>query len=126
MNQSDPFCPQRFLDQPFIVTPMFPHSSSHCVHNSPFAGFISSQSVPPLNAPQNSAVVIPASLFRLLPIIAKVTSVNSSLFLGYGIQGDVGTPGDPGQPLINGVVELMGFPKGSKGMQVRWKTQLFS
>lgn len=52
---------------------------------------------------------------------ATVTSVNSSLLLGYGIQGDVGLPGDPGQPMINGVVEFVGFPKGDKGMQVCWK-----
>lgn len=53
-----------------------------------------------------------------------MTSVNSSLFLGYGLQGDVGLPGDPGQPMINGVVEFVGFPKGDKGMQVCWKKKL--
>lgn len=41
-----------------------------------------------------------------------------SLFLGYRIQGDVGPPGDPGRPLVNGVVELVGFPKGDKGTKV--------
>lgn len=56
------------------------------------------------------------------PIRKLVTTVNSSLFLGYGIQGDVGLPGDPGQPMINGVVEFVGFPKGDKGKQVCWKT----
>ena len=30
----------------------------------------------------------------------------------------MGLPGDPGQPMINGVVEFVGFPKGDKGMQV--------
>lgn len=33
----------------------------------------------------------------------------------------MGLPGDPGQPMINGVVEFVGFPKGDKGMQVCWK-----
>jgi len=30
----------------------------------------------------------------------------------------VGQPGDPGLPLVNGVVELVGFPKGDKGTKV--------
>lgn len=37
----------------------------------------------------------------------------------------MGLPGDPGQPMINGVVEFVGFPKGDKGMQVCWETQAF-
>lgn len=41
-----------------------------------------------------------------------------SLFLGYRIQGDVGPPGDPGRPLVNGVVEFVGIPKADKGTQV--------
>lgn len=57
------------------------------------------------------------SPYRRIPV-ATLTRVNNSLFLGYGIQGDVGLPGDPGQPMINGVVEFVGFPKGDKGMQV--------
>lgn len=40
------------------------------------------------------------------------------LFLGCRIQGDVGQTGDPGRPLANGGVELVGFPKGDKGAQV--------
>lgn len=59
-------------------------------------------------------------------LVASVTSINSSLFLGDAIQGDVGLPGDPGQPMINAVVEFVGFPKGDKGLQVCWKMQLFS
>lgn len=33
-------------------------------------------------------------------------------------QGDVGPQGDPGRPLVNGVVEFVGFPKGDKGPEV--------
>ena len=33
----------------------------------------------------------------------------------------MGLPGDPGQPMINGVVEFVGFPKGDKGTQVCWR-----
>lgn len=36
----------------------------------------------------------------------------------------MGLPGDPGQPMINGVVEFVGFPKGDKGMQVCWETRV--
>lgn len=32
----------------------------------------------------------------------------------------MGLPGDPGQPMVNGVVEFVGLPKGDKGTQVCW------
>lgn len=69
----------------------------------------------PVNTPSPHAASFPAG--------AAVTNINSSLSLGYGIQGDVGVPGDPGQPMINGVVEFVGFPKGDKGTQVCLGTQ---
>lgn len=47
----------------------------------------------------------------------------NSLFLGYRIQGDVGLPCDSG-PLVNGVVEFVGVPKGDKGTQVYAMTLL--
>lgn len=53
----------------------------------------------------------------VLPVIT-VTTLNSCVFLGYGVQGEVGLPGDPGQPMVNGAVEFLGFPKGHKGIQV--------
>lgn len=33
-------------------------------------------------------------------------------------QGEVGLPGDPGQTMVNGAVEFLGFPKGHRGIQV--------
>lgn len=53
----------------------------------------------------------------VLPVIT-VTTLNSCIFLGYAVQGEVGLPGDPGQPMVNGAVEFLGFPKGHKGIQV--------
>lgn len=53
----------------------------------------------------------------VLPVIT-VTTLNSCVFLGYAVQGEVGLPGDPGQPMVNGAVEFLGFPKGHKGTQV--------
>lgn len=52
--------------------------------------------------------------------VPSETLVNRSLSLGYEIQGDAGLPGDPGQPMINGIVEFVGFSKGNKGLQVCW------
>lgn len=66
----------------------------------------------------------PTALLLGSPPPSLSPGVNRSLFLGYGIQGDVGLPGDPGQPMINGVVEFVGSPKGDKGTQVCWKQHL--
>lgn len=76
----------------------------------------------PKNLPPAPCLLVPPSppdLIGSLPF-----SVYRSLFPGYGVQGDVGLPGDHGQPMINGIVELLGYPKGDKGMQVCWEKQL--
>lgn len=62
--------------------------------------------------------VFMAVFIHLLVLPVTITTLNSCVFLGYAVQGEVGLPGDPGQPMINGAVEFLGFPKGHKGIQV--------
>lgn len=72
----------------------------------------------PSPTPTPSSRVFMAVFIHLVLPVITVTTLNSCVSLGYAVQGEVGLPGDPGQPMVNGGVEFLGFPKGHKGTQV--------
>lgn len=68
--------------------------------------------------PPSSRVFMAVFIHLLVLPVITTTTLNSCVSLGYAVQGEVGLPGDPGQPMVNGAVEFLGFPKGHKGTQV--------
>lgn len=95
--------------------PPLPRSSPQAVHNSAQSA---SMCAPPTPTPLLHGSFMAVFIHLLVLPVITVTTLNSCVSLGYAVQGEVGLPGDPGQPMVNGAVEFLGFPKGHKGTQV--------
>lgn len=103
------------MDQNLWHSPCFPETPSHPDHSTRGCSFWSSICYPHPSDLYHKSNSPRRVCFR--PAIRPSCLYKNSLFLGYHTQGDVGLPGDPGRPLVNGFAEF-GVPKGNKGTQV--------